>query len=75
MQRKNNIFFILTALSAIFIIAILSFSSGRAVESSIQQKPTCSQKSKLKCEGNRKAEPAGLMLESMSRQFISISTF
>jgi len=47
----------------------------RAKGSNEQALPTCCKKVKEKCPEPKKAVPADLMLESLSRQLITISAF
>lgn len=75
MKRNNQVFFSLMAMFVVFFITIMSFTSGQMKEYNKQAEPTCCKKTKAKCTEGKKNGPADLMLESMSRQFISISAF
>lgn len=77
MKRNNQIFFFfLTILLAVSLVILRSSSSANSPkESNKQALPTCCKKVKEKCPEPKKAVPADLMLESLSRQLITISAF
>lgn len=75
MKRNHQVFFSLAAVIVVFFIMIISFSFRQTSEAKKQTEPTCCKKIKTECKEPKKSGPADLMLESMSRQFISISPF
>ncbi|MBP6214638.1 MAG: hypothetical protein KA399_00450 [Chitinophagaceae bacterium] len=77
MKRNNQIFFLfLTILLAVSLVILRSSSSANSPKESNEQAiPTCCKKAKEKCPEIKKAVPADLMLESLSRQLIAISVF
>ncbi len=74
MKRKNYLLFSL--LTVLLTAALVILSSSSSTEKAPKQAvPTCCKKTKVNCPETKKDIPADLMLESLSRQFISISSF
>jgi len=74
--NKKFFFFLMTILLAVSLVILRSSSSANSPkESNEQALPTCCKKVKEKCPEPKKAVPADLMLESLSRQLITISAF
>ncbi|MBL7723944.1 MAG: hypothetical protein JNK27_07330 [Chitinophagaceae bacterium] len=74
MKRKNYLLFSLLTVFLTAALVILS-SSSSTEKTPKQAVPTCCKKTKVNCTETKKEIPADLMLESLSRQFISISSF
>jgi hypothetical protein len=71
MQRKNRIFFGVTAvLLAASLVLLRSFTPAPAA---VQEIPACCKKATEKCTDTKNNNPGGMIIDNMSRQFISLN--